>query len=205
MKTSEQLNEIIKALSILQGSMDAAKKDKKNPFFKSTYADLTSVWEALRGPLAQNGLCVVQDALTNTEGVSVTTRVMHESGQWIETGPLIIPMGKADAHSTGKAITYGKRYGLGATLGIVAEEDDDGNAAQKAAPKPKIDVNAWIDKWKDDFDRTEIMEFLEYRSNLFGVKGVETVEELSKCEEGFLKEMTAWIAKKEANDLNKDS
>lgn len=202
MKTSEKTSELTKAMSNFQGQLTTLAKDTKA--FKYKYTTLASIWESFRPLLSELGLFIFQDVVTTEQGVKVATRINHISDQWIETDYILIPMGKRDAHSTGSAASYGRRYSLSAALGIVTEEDDDGNAAQKAAPKPKIDVNAWIDKWKDDFDRTEIMEFLEYRSNLFGVKGVETVEELSKNEEGFRKEIAAWIAKKEANDLNKD-
>jgi hypothetical protein len=71
---------------------------------------------------------VVQDASLCDRGVSVTTRLIHSSGQWIEFGPLTVPMSKQDAHGVGSATTYARRYGLSAALGIVAD-DDDGNAA----------------------------------------------------------------------------
>lgn len=138
MKTSEEINEIAKALSELQGSMGPAKKDQINPYFKSYYADLTSVWNAIRDPLHENGLCVLQDAVTTEIGISVITRIIHSSGQWIEYGPLIVPLAKNDAQAVGSAISYGKRYAIGAALGVVAEVDDDGNKATKAAGQKTV-------------------------------------------------------------------
>jgi hypothetical protein len=136
-KSSEQTNELSKALSKMQGEMGPAKKDKVNPFFKSSYADLPSIWSAIREPLADNGLCVMQDACTLDIGVSITTRLSHVSGQWVETGPLVVPVAKNDAQAVGSALSYGKRYSLGAILGVVAEIDDDGNKAV-ASPEQKI-------------------------------------------------------------------
>lgn len=134
MKTSENITEVAKALSLMQGSMDPAKKDKVNPFFKSQYADLSSIWQAIREPLMENGLSVVQDAVTLEQGISVVTRILHSSGQWIEFGPLMVPLAKKDAQSVGSAISYAKRYAIGSALGVVAETDDDGNRATKSAP-----------------------------------------------------------------------
>lgn len=135
MNTSDEINEIAKSLSELQGNMNPARKDKINPYFKSYYSDLPSLWEAIRDLLPENGLAVVQDAVTMEIGVSIITRVIHTSGQWIEFGPLIVPLAKNDAQAVGSAISYGKRYALGAALGIVAEVDDDGNKATQAAKK----------------------------------------------------------------------
>ena len=143
MRTSEQINEIAKALNAMQSVMENATK--KTEAFKYKYSDLSEVWSVLRQPMTDNGLCVIQDPISSEEGVSVTTRMMHTSGQWIEFGPLLVPVGKKDAHSTGSAITYAKRYALSAAFGVVTE-DDDGEAAQKDAPKmqnknviPKVD------------------------------------------------------------------
>jgi hypothetical protein len=140
MKTSEQINDLAAASAKAQGAMRAAVKDSTNPHYKSKYADLTAVWEACRQPLADNDLTVWQD-VTSPEtalGIGVTTRLVHSSGQWVEFGPLIVPLSKADAHGVGSATSYAKRYALAAALGVTSE-DDDGNAATekpaKIAPK----------------------------------------------------------------------
>lgn len=138
MRTSEEIIEISKAMCSLQGAMQAAKKDKVNPHFKSSYADLTSVWEAIRQPLLDNGLCVLQDVTNASEGVFVTTRVMHISGQWVEFGPFCIPVARENAQAIGAATSYAKRYALAAAIGVVAEVDDDGNLANENPPnRPK--------------------------------------------------------------------
>ena len=160
MKSSEHINELAKALSVMQGRLEAAKQDKINPFHKSKYADLNSIWDCLRPHLEANGLCIVQDALTLPEGVSVSTRIMHSSDQWIEFGPLIIPLANSDAQSSGAAITYAKRYGLAAALGIVSEEDDDGIKAQEGAPKD----TKTSPKQKITNDQAEILDFLKLKS-----------------------------------------
>lgn len=134
MTTSEQINEIATAMAKAQGAMKAASKDARNPHFGSKYADIAAVWTVARAPMADNGLVVWQDVTTGDAGVGITTRIAHTSGQWVEFGPLGVPVSKLDAQGVGSAVTYGKRYALAAALGVVAEDDDDGNAAKDAAP-----------------------------------------------------------------------
>lgn len=138
MTTSDQINEIAAALAKAQGAMKPAVKDASNPAFKrgnkeSKYADLAANVEAAREPLAQNGIAVVQEPTTVQGAIAVATRLLHSSGQWIHFDPLTVPLAKSDAHGVGSAVTYARRYSLGAALGLVAE-DDDGNAAVSALP-----------------------------------------------------------------------
>lgn len=137
MQKSEQINDLAAALSKAQGQMGGALKDSANPFFKSKYADLASVTEAIRGPLAENGLSYVQlPRECEGERVVVETVLLHASGQWI-SNEVEVPVTKADAQGYGSALTYARRYGLSAITGV-APEDDDGNAAAKAAPKNQV-------------------------------------------------------------------
>jgi hypothetical protein len=133
MNTSEMIDKIAAALAKAQGVMKPAVKDANNPHFKSKYADLASNVESARGPLSENGIAVIQEATTGERGISVATRLMHSSGQWIQFDPLTVPLSKQDAHGVGSALTYARRYALGAVLGLVAE-DDDGNAAVSSQP-----------------------------------------------------------------------
>lgn len=125
---SDNINELALALSKAQSQMKGATKDSSNPFFKSKYADLSSVWDACRDPLSKNGLCIIQTISVdvNTGTVLVTT-LAHSSGQWIDSQYPIIPI-KPDPQSMGSAVTYARRYALMAIVGI-APEDDDGNNA----------------------------------------------------------------------------
>lgn len=141
MKTSEQINELAAALAKAQGAMQAASKDSTNPHFKSKYADLASVWEVCRKPLTDNGLSVAQLPEATEHGLVIATRLMHASGQWMQADLLLNPT-KNDPQGVGSAITYGRRYGLCAMVGIVADEDDDGNGASMASrpqhePRPE--------------------------------------------------------------------
>lgn len=135
MQTSPEIDKITPAFLAAQKAMKPAVKDAENPHFKSKYADLAAVWDAFRDAFHSSKIAVLQDARTTESGeVGVTTTLLHESGQWFSFGPLVIPTAKKDAHGTGSAISYGKRYALAAAVGVVTE-DDDGNAAVEQ-PKP---------------------------------------------------------------------
>ena len=129
---SESIANLAKALSIVQGKLTYAKKDSANPFFKSKYADLESVWDACRDLLSANGLAVVQLPGEYFEGtMALTTIITHSSGEWISQ-QMSLPVTKPDAQGAGSALTYMRRYALAAVVGVV-QADDDGNAA--SAPK----------------------------------------------------------------------
>lgn len=137
MKSSETTGKLAAALCAFQATLEGAKKDSQNPFFKSTYADLNSVWDAVREGLASNGLAVVQggsqDGHTPPGHICISTRIMHVSGEWVEDS-LELAVSKQDPQACGAAITYARRYGLAAMLGVVQEDDD---AESVVRPKPK--------------------------------------------------------------------
>ena len=142
MDKSDSIKELAAALSKAQGMIEGAIKDSANPFFKSKYADLASVWAAIRKPLSVNGLSVTQFVEDAEHGIGVHTTLMHSSGEWV-SGKFAMPVSKIDAQGIGSAITYARRYALAAVCGV-APEDDDGNAATKAAPKTIIPTSgAW--------------------------------------------------------------
>lgn len=130
---SNELNELAKALAAAQGEMTPAVKNRINPHFKSSYADLDSCWAAAKGPLTKHGLSVVQGLKTEGKKVTVTTKLLHSSGQWIES-ELSLEARGGDPQSVGGAITYGRRYGFSAAIGLTTDEDDDGN---HSSPPPK--------------------------------------------------------------------
>ena len=112
MQQSESIANLAKALAIVQGKLTYAKKDSKNPFFKSNYADLESVWDACRDLLASNGLAVSQFPGSYCEidkSMSLTTILTHESGEWI-SNEMTLPVSKVDPQGAGSAITYMRRY-----------------------------------------------------------------------------------------------
>lgn len=124
---------IAKALATAQKNMGRALKDSTNPAFRSKYADLASVMDACMGALNEAGIAVIQPTGEDDRGRYVETTLIHESGENLSCRvPLIL--GKNDMQGYGSAVTYARRYGLMSMAGI-APEDDDGNAAVKAAPK----------------------------------------------------------------------
>ena len=136
MAQSESIKELATALSKVQGELTYAKKDSANPFFKSRYADLESVWDACRSLMAANGLSVIQMPGNFFEGrMWLITRLCHSSGEWIEQ-EMSVPVQKADAQGAGSALTYMRRYALAAFIGVV-QADDDGNAASQQT-KPTL-------------------------------------------------------------------
>lgn len=155
MQTSESINELAAALSKAQGALTGAKKDSSNPFFKSHYADLESVWEACRKALSANGLSVVQTVsdesqhidvpprLAESGRVVVTTMLAHSSGQWIRDSAAYTPKDEGP-QAMGSCITYGRRYGLAAIVGVY-QTDDDGEAASGRKSDAKGDLGKGID------------------------------------------------------------
>lgn len=129
--------QFIEALCKLQSQLEGAKKDSANPHFRSTYADLESCWTAIRKPLSENGFALFQaTANAGANAVSVVTRLMHVGGAWMSF-ETTLPVSKADAQGYGSAITYARRYGLMAAVGITPT-DDDGNAASGRTEPAKV-------------------------------------------------------------------
>lgn len=130
MAKSEQINELAVALAKTQGTLLHAKKDSENPFHHNKYADLSSVWEACRKPLAENGLSIVQlpDGLEDGCLILETT-MLHTSGQWISSR-IKMPMQKQDPQGYGSTLTYARRYALAAIVGVY-QDDDDAEGAKK--------------------------------------------------------------------------
>ena len=138
MQKSESIAALAAALAIAQGEMKGAVKDSANPFFKSKYADLASVVEAIRLAFSDNGLSYIQTVEpSDKDEVRVETTILHSSGEWISCGVLALPVSKADAQGYGSCLTYARRYSLSAAAGV-APEDDDGNAATTAKPVKKV-------------------------------------------------------------------
>ena len=122
----------IAALAKALPELESAKKNKANPAFKSKYADLAAVIEALE-PIRKHGLWYRQVLHESSEGVNVETIYIHEGGDTLSAGSLYMPATKRDAQGFGSALTYARRYSLQSAFGL-ATEDDDGNAAVKSAP-----------------------------------------------------------------------
>lgn len=153
---SQNINELASALSKAQGKMKAAIKDSTNPHFKSKFSSLNSVWDACREELSKNGLSIIQQIDSASENMVLVTTLLHSSGQWMRSY-LPLSNAKQTPQALGSNLSYMRRYGLCSMVGIVSDEDDDGNEAsrpvsqQKAAVPVKrigdaqlVDVVEWI-------------------------------------------------------------
>lgn len=147
MNKSENINELAAALCKAQHEMGGAVKDSKNPFFKSNYADLTSVIKAIKQPFWDNGLSYTQFPVTSSggNGVGVKTILMHLSGQWIEE-EFYLPLTKQDPQAAGSAITYARRYSLSALAGIPSVDDDAEAAMMHASQETVITVDGSVNE-----------------------------------------------------------
>lgn len=132
-RMSPSISKLATALAKAQGEIVGASKDKTNPHFGKPYADLASVWDACRAPLSQNQLAVLQPARCDGRIVTVTTVLTHSSGEWIAE-ELSVQPSQNTPQAIGSAITYARRYGLAAMVGV-APEDEDGN---EASAKPEV-------------------------------------------------------------------
>lgn len=168
--SSATIGALAGALAKAQGLIQGAVKDSENPFFKSRYADLASVWDACRKPLSDNALAVIQLAKANEDGVTVTTILAHASGEWISEA-LTLPLKDQTPQAVGSALTYGRRYGLSAMVGI-APEDDDAEAATapsrgkisyaSEAQGKRLYAMAKQAGWQDD----ELKEYLQAKHGI---------------------------------------
>tara|TARA_R110000764_G_scaffold81230_1_gene160945 strand:- start:123 stop:734 length:612 start_codon:yes stop_codon:yes gene_type:complete len=137
MKQSESITDLATALCLAQAEMGGAIKDSNNTFFKSSYADLTSVIKVIKEPFAKYGLSFVQLPVTSAggNGVGVATMLMHKSGQWIQ-GEYLLPMDKVTPQGAASSITYARRYALQSLVGIPSVDDDSELAMYRNEPEP---------------------------------------------------------------------
>lgn len=130
------------AMAAAFGEIEGATKSANNPHFKTKYADLTAVIEAIKPALINHGLFFTQHPKPSEKGITVETVLHHANGDHLSLGELFVPANKQDAQGFGSALTYARRYALVTAFGVPVE-DDDGNAASrapaKAAPADIID------------------------------------------------------------------
>ena len=157
MKTSDTLSELAAALSAAQAEMKAAPMTGRNPHLKNKYATLNDIIDTARGPLAAHGLAYVQMPTSPADlaygMIGLRTRLLHKSGEWLED-EMFFPVDPGSnravnpAQIAGGMLTYMRRYALAAMLGIVADEDADGNSPTEAAAaqrKPAAPDKSTID------------------------------------------------------------
>jgi len=146
MNHSEQINELAAAFAKAQASLPAVPKRGHGQVgqARTTYATLDDVIDTVRGPLSENGLSFTQMLDNSEDGPTLTTMLLHESGQWIVSSTPIDAMdgnrGTNAMQAFGSTLTYLKRYALSAMLGVTTGEDDDGASAH--APRKRTQHQA---------------------------------------------------------------
>ena len=198
MNQSENIAELAGALAKAQGEMQAAIKDSVNPFFKSKYADLGSVWDAARPVLSKNGLCVIQTTEMIGEKTVLVTTLAHASGQWIKSHLPLNPS-KNDSQGVGSAITYLRRYSLSALVGVVCDDDDDGETAigRGRVEKPAVIAKAHPECKAALHQKTPSPAAVTIAEPLISSAQHETfVELLKETDSEFKKNLETWAKEK---------
>ena len=154
MNKSESIAKLSTSLIKFHQQVGKIKKDAKNPFFKSEYASLSNILDVVSEPLTSNGLAVIQFPKDSN---CLETILIHESGEYISQDYIMNPS-KNDPQGIGSAITYQRRYALGAILSLNIDEDDDGN---KASQSSKEASNNEIKRWFNESDYNAIVELVK--------------------------------------------
>ncbi len=134
-RRSASIGALAAAMCKSQAEMKNPTKDAVNPHFKSRYADLAGVLDAVKPAFTHNGLSIMQFPCELDDKPALTTILAHISGEWIEATIALRPT-KPDPQGVGSALTYFRRYMLQSIAGITAEDDDDGNAASRPQTQP---------------------------------------------------------------------
>jgi len=139
------MKELSAAMAKAFAQIEGAAKGKVNPAFRSKYADLGSVIDAIKPALTEHGLWFRQVTHHAENGVCIETIIHHSSGESLSCGQLFVPASKHDPQGYGSALTYCRRYSLQTAFGVPASdsEDDDGNRAVASKPpqKPPVAIN----------------------------------------------------------------
>lgn len=146
MNKSESIKNLAGALAKAQAEMPVVRMDAKNPFLKYKYATLGAVINACRPILAKYEFSVIQLPVNEGDRIGVDTMLLHSSGEWIADSvfiPIDEQKGLSVAQTVGVAITYVRRYGLAALLGLYADEDTDasenGNSEHGELPPVQLE------------------------------------------------------------------
>lgn len=202
MKRSESIKEIAIALCKFQQEVKNPSNNASNPLYKSKYSTLDNVINTVKPVLAKFGLSYIQSPSTSDDGlyIGTTTLLMHESGEWIESDPIVLPaykLGKDavkiyDAQAAGIAITYSRRYSLSSLLGISSEDDDDANGIihEGESKRPPSKAQLATDK--------QLNLINKLLTDVAGAKGI-TKDEAYKTLKSHLKKDMEWYTPSDAS------
>lgn len=187
------------AMSEAFGAIQAATKDSRNPHYKSKYADLSAVIDAIKPALVDRQLFFTQRTEPVERGVQVETVLHHANGEEMSLGKLFVPANKQDAQGFGSALTYARRYALVTAFGVPVE-DDDGEAARKA-PAEKRAVSLKDETW------AELVQLIGATgtdaAKVCEAKGVDSLKALSEdVAQGVIKTLTARLANQSKGNNN---
>jgi len=187
---SPEINELAAALVAAQAEFGAVPKGATNPFFKSKYASLPDVVQHASPILAKHGLAISQHVTYDEMGRdALMTYLLHKSGQYIAYS-MKLHLIKEDPQAQGSAITYARRYSYQAVLGLVTDEDDDGQRATQAqakvikkapdlTPSQEKLKNALAKKFKEASERKTWVESVVFH-DIAGISAL-TEEEVQLC------------------------
>ena len=133
---SDDVRQLAKAMLQVQKELAPVTKDALNPYTRSKYATLNAIMEVCKPVLLSHGIWLTQITVPSEPGtVALLTKLTHaETGQY-QAALTVLPLQKMDSQSAGAALTYSRRYGLSALLGLVTEDDDDAEST-KLPPRP---------------------------------------------------------------------
>jgi|ERR1700754_752346 len=202
---SPEIGKLLEALAKAQAIMRGAVEDSSNPFFKSTYADLTSVWEACREPLTQNGLSVIQTTQILNGTNCLVSILGHLSGQWIKSVLPINPS-KPDIQALGSAITYCRRYALSALVGVCPIDDDgeqampkERNGEYKKKPIDEAPLAIAFDIPADVFPKS-LEIYIKESAEVSNTTRNAIIQRANKNPQGFINALRAWEEKNAAQN-----
>lgn len=192
MRTSDAINEIAAALAKAQGAFHSIPKNKTGKVSGTTkagkffeyeykYAALPDVLDGIKEALSSNDLTYVQPTVIADGNLIVLTRIMHSSGQWIESEYPVCAI-SAEHQKMGAAMTYARRYALTSLVGVAADEDVDGVGAA-SADDGKRKRSSYAVK-KEDGERWPAFER--------DIRASTTVEELDAAWKKYSQEMETW-------------
>jgi len=171
----ETTDQLAAALVEVQLELKNPKFDSTNPHFKNKYPSLAGCRDTIMPIAAKHGIAILQNLVTNPDGVGCETILIHKSGQQMRFGPLYLPASKHDPQGFGSCATYARRYSLLAAFNVVGDEDDDANKGTDSAPSKYVSVavNKFRKALKEESDpaifaaHNEIVEDQEFYSNVW--------------------------------------
>ena len=185
---SQEIGQISEALAKAQGQIQGALEDSKNPFFKSDYADLTSVWKACKKPLSENGLAVFQSLIYEGGVQFVLTTLSHSSGQWFKSLMQVKP-NKEDMQALGAAITYARRFSLSALIGMYPKGEDD-DAESTIDPATRFII-------PDKYDAKKVDQYIDGLCKHYGHGPSKIKSQAMENLKSFWESYESWLIKKE--------